>query len=100
MFGSERLTGALLDCLTHHVHNLKMNGDSLSAAFLLPHLPHYCSGKPLQIPSGVDNCQRCSEEPDKSGPAGQPRAEMISACCVAARRVTDALQCQLQSSEE
>jgi hypothetical protein len=28
MFGSERLTGALLDRLTHHVHNLQMNGDS------------------------------------------------------------------------
>ena len=28
MFGSERLTGALLDRLTHHVHILQMNGDS------------------------------------------------------------------------
>ena len=28
VFGSERLTGALLDRLTHHVHILKMNGDS------------------------------------------------------------------------
>ena len=28
IFGSERLTGALLDCLTHHVHILEMNGDS------------------------------------------------------------------------
>lgn len=27
-FGSERLTGALLDRLTHHVSNLEMNGDS------------------------------------------------------------------------
>ena len=27
MFGSERLTGALLDRLTHHVHILEMNGD-------------------------------------------------------------------------
>ena len=27
-FGSERLTGALLDRLTHHVHILKMNGES------------------------------------------------------------------------
>ena len=28
VFGNERLTGALLDRLTHHVHILEMNGDS------------------------------------------------------------------------
>jgi len=28
ILGSERLTGALLDWLTHHVHILEMNGDS------------------------------------------------------------------------
>ena len=28
VFGSERLTGALLDRLTHHVHTLEMNGES------------------------------------------------------------------------
>jgi DNA replication protein DnaC len=28
IFGAERLTGALLDRLTHHVHILEMNGDS------------------------------------------------------------------------
>ena len=28
IFGSGRLTGALLDRLTHHVHILEMNGDS------------------------------------------------------------------------
>ena len=28
VFGSERLTGALLDQLTHHVHILEMNGES------------------------------------------------------------------------
>jgi DNA replication protein DnaC len=27
-FGAERLTGALLDRLTHHVHILEMNGES------------------------------------------------------------------------
>ena len=27
-FGSQRLTGALLDRLTHHVHILEMNGES------------------------------------------------------------------------
>ncbi len=28
VFGTKRLTGALLDRLTHHVHILEMNGDS------------------------------------------------------------------------
>ena len=28
VFGSERLTGALLDRLTHHVHILEINGES------------------------------------------------------------------------
>ena len=28
VFGSERLTGALMDRLTHHVHILEMNGES------------------------------------------------------------------------
>jgi DNA replication protein DnaC len=32
MFGSERLTGALLDRLTHHVHILEMNGESYRLA--------------------------------------------------------------------
>ena len=31
-FGAERLTGALLDRLTHHVHILEMNGDSYRLA--------------------------------------------------------------------
>ena len=31
VFGSERLTGALLDRLTHHVHILEMNGDIYQA---------------------------------------------------------------------
>lgn len=36
-FGSERLTGALLDRLTHHVHILEMNGES----FRLKHSRKY-----------------------------------------------------------
>ena len=32
VFGSERLTGALLDRLTHHVHILEMNGQSFRLA--------------------------------------------------------------------
>lgn len=32
VFGSERLTGVLLDRLTHHVHILEINGDSYRLA--------------------------------------------------------------------
>lgn len=32
VFGSERLAGALLDRLTHHVHILEMNGESFRLA--------------------------------------------------------------------
>ena len=32
VFGAERLTGALIDRLTHHVHILEMNGDSFRLA--------------------------------------------------------------------
>ena len=32
VFGCQRLTGALLDRLTHHVHILEMNGDSFRLA--------------------------------------------------------------------
>ena len=36
VFGSERLTGALLDRLTHHVHILEMNGESYRSRPPLP----------------------------------------------------------------
>jgi DNA replication protein DnaC len=34
VFGNERLTGALLDRLTHHVHILEMNGESEVVGFV------------------------------------------------------------------
>jgi IstB-like ATP binding protein len=37
IFGSERLTGALLDRLTHHVHILEMNGQSYRLRHLSRH---------------------------------------------------------------
>ena len=49
VFGSERLTGALLDRLTHHVHILEMNGDS----YRLRHSRHNAASQ-------------ASEEPDDS----------------------------------
>ena len=85
MFASERLTGALLDRLTHHVHILEMNGDSYrlkqskhrprvtlslstppkpdqetqegprAGAFLRLLLMHFYSGVLTYFYSGVDN---------------------------------------------
>ena len=37
IFGSERLTGALLDRLTHHVHILEMNGDRANTPCSMNH---------------------------------------------------------------
>ena len=48
VFGSERLTGALLDRLTHHVHILEMNGESyrLRAAGRAPPSCQRRTGRP------------------------------------------------------
>jgi DNA replication protein DnaC len=48
VFGSERLTGALLDRLTHHVHILEMNGDS----FRLKHSRRQIADDPLLTQTG------------------------------------------------
>ena len=45
VFGSERLTGALLDRLTHHVHILEMNGESRQVATSLLNIPIRCWSK-------------------------------------------------------
>ncbi len=48
MFGSERLTGALLDRLTRHVHILEMNGDS----FRLKHSQRQIADDPRPTEAG------------------------------------------------
>ena len=48
VFGSERLTGALLDRLTHHVHILEMNGESYR-------LKHSRETSPGQALDDLDN---------------------------------------------
>ena len=48
VFGSERLTGALLDRLTHHVHILEMNGESY-------HLKRSRETAAAQAPDELDN---------------------------------------------
>ena len=48
VFGSERLTGALLERLTHHVHILEMNGESFR-------LKHSRDNSPGQALDDLDN---------------------------------------------
>ena len=53
VFGNERLTGALLDRLTHHVHILEMNGDSYrlkhSKARRRPKVPEQADKEPTEV---------------------------------------------------
>ena len=49
VFGSERLTGALLDRLTHHVHILEMNGES----YRLKHRRKNTVSQPSEEPDDV-----------------------------------------------
>ena len=44
VLGSERLTGALLDRLTHHVSILTMNGGQLPPQAIRRPSPHHCQG--------------------------------------------------------
>ena len=46
IFGSDRLTGALLDRLTHHVHILELNGDSYRLEHSKKARPHAASPAP------------------------------------------------------
>lgn len=51
VFGDQRLTGALLDRLTHHAHILEMNGDSYRLKTSPPHWP--------EIPPPLTSIVRC-----------------------------------------
>ena len=54
VFGSERLTGALLDRLTHHVHILEMNGESyrLAQSKRRSSRRHLCRSHPARREAG------------------------------------------------
>ena len=54
VFGSERLTGALLDRLTHHVHILEMNGDSYRLKHSRQNAPSQASEEPEAVVHLVD----------------------------------------------
>ena len=55
VFGSERLTGALLDRLTHHVHILKMNGES----YRLKHSRENAASRSKEAGRRITHRQRC-----------------------------------------
>jgi len=67
VFGSERLTGALLDRLTHHVHILEMNGESFRLA----------TSKKAQRRSGRNQPQ--IQQPQKKE-ASSPKVETAPQC--------------------
>ena len=51
VFASERLTGALLDRLTHHVHILEMNGDSYRLAHSKRRSRRAKADPPTEVPT-------------------------------------------------
>jgi hypothetical protein len=65
VFGSERLTGALLDRLTHHVHIQEMNGDSygLKQSRRKRKPPADRLTIPSERASGEKGLFRCAPEP-------------------------------------
>ena len=67
IFGSERLTGALLDRLTHHVHILELNGDS----YRLAHSKNLATTLLLPRPDASPSlgCRLCHRASTPSGPA-------------------------------
>jgi len=62
VFGSERLTGALLDRLTHHVHILEMNGDSLRPAHSRRRSRRARAEPPIEDPPGAATKKRASSK--------------------------------------
>ena len=65
VFGSERLTGALLDRITHHVHILEMNGDSyrLKQSRRKRNPPQTAENAPPNAASGEKGLFRYAPEP-------------------------------------
>ena len=66
MFGSERLTGALLDRLTHHVHIIEMNGDSyrLRQSTRTPGLHPEVELRPKPVAAEEDRPEMGSDHPN------------------------------------
>lgn len=73
VLGSERLTGALLDRLTHHVHILTMNGDSYrlkqsTAAVRQPRLTRRSKTRPQSKPAIKPTHLKSIRQPSEPSP--------------------------------
>ena len=76
-FGSERLTGALLDGLTHHVHILEVNGESYRLKNSKRRRPAKLAPKSHRLVYGADLQGRLPLRPKRApqsgaGPTLQP----------------------------
>ena len=83
VFGSERLTGALLDRLTNHVNILEMNGGSYrlrrsrdSAAFSGPLTPHQALGH--RTPAEVFHQAVAAPSEESKTEKGSPKQMLVS----------------------
>ena len=76
IFGSERLTGALLDRLTHHVHILELNGDS----YRLAHSKHARKALPPRRPDATPLAVQLRPGPPR-GRARTPLQPTRTATC-------------------
>jgi hypothetical protein len=69
VFASERLTGALLDRLTHHVHILEMNGDSYR---LRQSKRRQRGARAVNIPDSPPGITKTQEGPPRGTSCRQP----------------------------
>ena len=74
ILGSERLTGALLDRLTHHVHILEMNGDSFRLKQSKRKRGHH---QPLTAQSAAPTAERAAGRMPSSATLQTPYSPQI-----------------------
>ena len=91
-FGSERLTGALLDRLTHHVNILEMNGDSYRLA-------QSRGRKGIAINQGQDRLALAGQSAQAPS-SGQHLLRHMAGFCSAVDNITDHMQIEASSLQQ